>query len=437
MLGTGPDAGPPHGPSLDANAMGAQGSPAPARRAALSRRQAAAVMGLLLGLQPLTTDAYLPALPALGRELAAPMSLVQLTMAGLILAFGAAQLAWGPASDRWGRRPVLLAGLALYTAAAFGCVWASSIELLVLWRVLQGAALACAVVCARAMLRDLYERDEGARVMSMALSGLALIAISAPALGGALAGLGGWRTTLAGVAVAGASTLVLIAWRLPETLRQPNPHALRPGPLARQWLAIARHREFVAWTLLLTFSYGGLFVVLAGSPFVYIDGYGLSPTVYGVIAAGSGVAYLLGTLLCRRWVQSQGVIGAAMRGGALALLAGVVLVATIALGGARPPLAALLVPLALFLFSHGFNQPCALAGITNPFPAAAGTAAALAGCVMSAVAFGIGQWLGFALDGSARPLAYGVAFFSVAVAATAWALLPPLRNAPRQRPQVR
>ena len=171
---------------------------------------AAWALALLLGLQPATTDIYLPALPLLARELAAPMAGVQLTMSALILSFGIAQLFWGPVADRLGRRPVLLAGLAAYAVASVAGALAGHIEALVFWRAVQGATMAAAVVCARAMVRDLYEPTEGAKVMSLSLSGLGVIAITGPALGGLVAAAWGWRAALALVAAFGAATLAFV-----------------------------------------------------------------------------------------------------------------------------------------------------------------------------------------------------------------------------------
>ena len=148
---------------------GSAGAPA-GREAGISHAFAAGVLALLMGLQPITTDLMLPALPALAADLHAPMAPVQLTMSALILAFGLAQLVWGPVADRVGRRPVLLLGLALYTLASLGAAQAGSVMAVVVWRALQGAAMSAAVVCARAMVRDLYEPQEGAMVMARALS---------------------------------------------------------------------------------------------------------------------------------------------------------------------------------------------------------------------------------------------------------------------------
>ena len=454
---------------------------APARPA-VSVLLAATALALLLGLQPVTTDVYLPALPALTRELGASMSAAQLTMSALILAFGVAQLVWGPVADRIGRRPVLLAGLALYTAASIGGALAPSIGLLIVWRALQGACLAAAVVCARAMVRDLYEPAQGAQVMALGLSGLALytaaslgamlapgigllivwralqgaclaaavvcaramvrdlyepaqgaqvmaiglsglglIAVAGPVVGGLAASFGGWRAALAVVAAAGAATLVFVAGWLPETAPRKNPQATRIGPLLRTWSRIARHPTFVAWTLLITCTYGGLFTLLAGSSFIYIEVLGLSPGGYGLALATGSVSYLIGTLVCRRWIVRHGLVGAVWRGGFFTLAGGVSMLA-LALAGVHAVWAVLL-PQCLFAFGHGLHQPCGQAGSVGPFPQTAGAAAALAGFALALPAFFVGRWLGGALDGSVLPLAQGMAFWSVLTAGTAWTLV--------------
>ena len=125
-------------------------------------------LALLLGLQPVTTDLYLPALPRLTQELGAAMSQAQLTLTALLLAFGVSQLIWGPLSDRFGRRPILLLGMAAYVVASIGSALSPTIEALVVWRTLQGAAMGAAVMCARAIVRDLYQPEQGASVMSKA-----------------------------------------------------------------------------------------------------------------------------------------------------------------------------------------------------------------------------------------------------------------------------
>ncbi|MCD0418203.1 Bcr/CflA family efflux MFS transporter [Rubrivivax sp. JA1024] len=402
----------------------------PAARAPVSHALAAVALALLLGLQPVSTDVMLPALPLLARELAAPMSAVQLTMAALILAFGIAQLVWGPVADRVGRRPVLLAGLALYTAASAGAALAADVGTLVAWRALQGVALAAAVVVARAMLRDLYEPHEGARVMALALSGLGLIAIASPTLGGWVAGAAGWRATLAVVGLAGAATLAFVVLRLPETIVQKNPQATAPGPLLAAWAGIARHRVFVAWALLTSCTYGGLFTILAGSSFVYMDRFGLGAGHYGLAMATGSLAYLGGTVVCRRWILHHG-LSRSVRRAALFTLAGGLGTAAAALAGVESVWAYLL-PQWLFCFGHGIHQPCGQAGAVGPFPRSAGAASALAGFVLAFTAFCIGQWLGVVLGADVRPYALTVAFWAAATTLVAWTLVRRLPEVPHR-----
>jgi DHA1 family bicyclomycin/chloramphenicol resistance-like MFS transporter len=394
------------------------GSSSPAR---ISRGLAAAALGLLMGLQPVTTDIYLPALPLLTRELSAPMRSAQLTMSALILAFGIAQLFWGPVADRVGRRPVLICGLLLYAAASLGCALAGSIGSLVGWRVLQGAAMAAAVVCARAIVRDLYAPAEGAQLMAMALSGLGLIALLGPLLGGVAAGLWGWRGTLALVAVIGVFTLAFVLRFVPETLARANPQATRLRPLLRAWAGIARDPEFLCWAVLVTCTYGGLFTILAASSFIYMDTLGLSAVAYGAAMACGALSYLGGTLLCRRWIAPLGMAGTVRRGGWFTLAGGLAM-PLLAAAGVHAAWAVLL-PQALFCIGHGVHQPCGQAGVVGPFPHAAGTASALAGFMLAITATGIGGWLGWAMDGTVWPLAWGLAFWSLLTCAAAWMLV--------------
>ena len=397
-------------------------APVPGRcRPTITVGAAALALALLLGLQPVSTDLYLPALPLLTRELSAPMGGVQMTMAGLILAFGLAQMVWGPIADRFGRRPVLLVGLTLYTAASTGCALAGSIDNLVVWRILQGAALAAAVVCARAIVRDLYEPTQGAQVMALALSGLGLLALASPLLGGMLTMLGGWRWALALVALIGLATLAYVAWRLPETLLTPNLRALQAAELLRTWRAIARNRSFLAWALLVSCTYGGLFTVLASSSFVFIDLLGLSAFAYGGAMALGSVCYIAGTFVCRRWIRLYGMAGTVRRAGFFTLTAGLALAAAAAFGVVT--WWSVLLPYGAYAFGHGMHQPCGQAGLVAPFPRNAGAASALAGLLLALVAFGIGRWLGASIDGTVRPLAYGVCFWAVLTCVVGWTLV--------------
>jgi DHA1 family bicyclomycin/chloramphenicol resistance-like MFS transporter len=396
------------------------------RAPALSVAGVALALALLLGLQVVTTDLYLPALPMLARDLSAPLPAVQLTMSMLILTFGIGQLAWGPVADRLGRRLVLRLGLSLYVLASTAAALAPGIAWLVAARAVQGAALASAVVCARAMVRDLYEPREGARVLSLGLSGLGLIAVLTPAAGGFLAQAFGWRGALATVAGLGLLTLAHI-WRvLPETAPRLDPHALAPRPLLRTWGRILAHPTFRAWALLVACTYGGLFTILAGSAFVYIGVFGMGVQSFGLALGSGSVAYLAGTFVCRRWLVAYGMTGAVKRAAVFSLAGGAGM-AALALGGVHA-VWAVLVPQWLFCFGHGVHQPCGNAGAVGPFPTAAGAASALAGFVLAITAFGVGVWLGFALQAESpaavhRNFALGLGLWGGLTAVLGWTVV--------------
>lgn len=393
----------------------------PAALPAVQPGLAILVLALLLSIQPVTTDLYLPALPALTRSLGAPVAAAQLTLSGLLLAFGCSQMVWGPLSDRFGRRPILLTGLAIYTVASLGSALAPSMALLILWRIAQGAAMGAVVMCARAIVRDLYTPNEGARAMSKALTGLGVVACICAPLGGLLSEWLGWRAALTAVTAYGAATLAVVALRMPETLAHRNPQALQPRALVGTWAHVLRSPTFWAFSLQTTATYGGLFTFLASSSFVYIDVLGLTRTQYGWVMASACVAYLAGTFLCRRWLVRYGLPRTVAIAGGLSLAGGTLMAAVAALGWLEPW--ALLLPFFLYMLGHGIHQPCGQSGAVGPFPKAAGVASALNGFMMMLAAFGIGGWLGQRLDGTVWPLVNGVWFWSAALAAISWTLV--------------
>ena len=377
------------------------------------------LLALLMGLQPVTTDLYLPALPALGEDLGAPMAQVQFTLSGLLLAFGCSQLVWGPLADRFGRRPILLISLAGYVASALACTLAPSIGWLIVWRVLQGAAMGASVMGARAVIRDLYPPTEGARVMSTALSGLALIACVSAPLGGLLTQWLGWRAALALVVVFSAGTLALVALRFQETL---PPQLARPSPsqLLRDALTILKTPSFQIYSLVAAGTYGGLFTYLATSSFVFIKLLGLSKTQYGLVMSSVSLSYLGGTFLCR-WLLRRWGLQVTLRLGALFSLSGGLSLAFFAWHQA-PSVLAIMLPAYLYMLGHSVLQPCSQMGTVMPFPQAAGTASALNGFCMMVAAFATGAWLSAHVDGSTGPLVQGVLFWSSVSAFTVWTL---------------
>mgnify|MGYP000137230536 FL=1 len=386
------------------------------------------LLSMLLGIQPVATDLYLPALPAIKAEFGAELSEVQLTLSALLLAFGTSQLVWGPLSDRFGRRPILLWGLGTFTLAGLGCVLASSMLELIVWRALQGAAMGAVVMCARAIVRDLYTPETGAGVMSKALTGLGFLACASAPLGGLLTDLFSWHAALMVVMGFGALALGLVAWKFKETLRRKNPHALQLKVLAKTWWHIVRHPTFVAFSCVSIGSYGGLFTFLASSSFVFISLLGLARWQYGLLLFSMAFTYLVSTVICRRLLIRFGVAGTVAIGGFFSLVGGCWMALNTWLGWQS--VLSIMGPFYLFVLGHGIHQPCGQSGAVGPFPKAAGAASALGGFLMMVAAFVTGLWLGSAKDGSAMPMAQSLAFWSVITALSAW-LLVLRRGGPR------
>ena len=394
------------------------------------------ILTFLLGIQPVTTDLYLPALPTLQRDLGASIAGAQLTLSALIICFGLGQLLCGPLADRFGRRPVLLGGLGLYTAASVASAAVTSIEALIVLRALQGAAMAASVTGGRSMLRDLYEPAAGARMMSRALTGLGFIAVASPLAGGFIVEAFGWHAALLTVALFGVTALAVIALRLQETSPRRDRDATRPARVLRNWAGVLGHPTFRAWALLSACTYAGLFCMLAGSSFVFTGIFGMSRADYGLALGSISLAFITGTVLCRRLVSRHGLAGAVQRG-AWFSLAGGVCTAALSLAGVHS-VWAILLPQYLYAIGHGIHQPCGQAGAVGPFPDKAGTAASLSGFAMTLSALGVGLWLGATLGQTAGdsvyPLTLAIGAISVALAAVAWTLVhrhgEPARAAP-------
>jgi MFS transporter, DHA1 family, multidrug resistance protein len=385
------------------------------------------VLSLLLGLQPVTTDLYLPALPSITQGFGASMPQAQLTLTALLLSFGISQMVWGPLSDRYGRRPILLVGMAVYVAASIGSAFAPTMETLIGWRMAQGAAMGAAVMCSRAVVRDLYEPTEGARMMSKGLTGLGVIGCVCAPLGGLLSELFNWRVALTALAVFGAATLGLLVWRFEETLAPANRRALAPAALVHTWLGIMRNRTFWAFALLSTASYAGLFTFLASGSFVFIQVLGVSKTQYGLLMFSMSFSYIIGTFICRRLLLRYGVRRTVAIGGFATLSAGTAM-GVMGLMGIQS-VWAIMLPFYVFMLGHGVHQPCGQSGAVSPFPQSAGAASALSGFLMMVAAFVMGGWLGKSLagiaqgQGSVLPLTNGIWFWSVVISGTAWTLV--------------
>jgi MFS transporter, DHA1 family, multidrug resistance protein len=376
---------------------------------------------LFLGLQPITTDLYLPGLPSMTDALGASMPQAQLTLSALLLCFGFSQLIWGPVSDKYGRKPVLLTGLALYVVASVGSAFSANVESLIVWRALQGAAMGAPVMCARAMARDLYTPVEAARVVSKGLSGLGAIAVLCVPLGSVITNTLGWRFALVALGVYGAASLALVALRFEETNQRKNPLALQPAILFSTWRGILAHPQFWTYALLALTSYCGLFTFLATSSFVYLKVLGHSKLTYSLIMMSISGIYVAGTFLSRKLLVRHGVQRMVWTGGWITLLASLMYLAFYWLNISS--LWALIPAQLIFMVGHGFHQPAGQSGSAAAFPQAAGAASAMAGFLMMLAAFGMGSWLGAAMDGSVRPMLLGIGAWGISIVIVAWTLV--------------
>jgi len=340
------------------------------------------LLPLLLAAQPVATDSYLPALPAIAMELGSASTSLTL----FVLAFGFAQLLCGPLADRFGRRPVLLAGLGCYAIAALGGAFAGSVAVLAGWRTLQGFSMAAILVCARAAVRDLYPAHEGPHVMARGLTGLGVVGLLAPLLGAWLVQGAGWRWVMASMALY-ALVLLALCWRSFAETRRPLAGELSaPRGSTR---AVFASRSFRAWASVAATTYGGLFCFLLLSPMVYIGYLGWSPAMYGWIPAGGSLVYIFSTTMCRRLLRRYGPVGTVQLGATLSITGAAIQ----ALGCWLAPHSALplLAGHAVYCLGHGIHQPCGQAGAVGDLPHLAGRAVSWSGFGMMMVAFGVGQ----------------------------------------------
>ncbi|RZL87149.1 MAG: MFS transporter [Variovorax sp.] len=386
----------------------------------------ALLLPLLLAAQPVATDSYLPALPAIARELGSASA----SLTVFVLAFGFGQLPCGPLSDRFGRRPVLLTGLACYAFAALGCALAPGIPMLVACRALQGFSMAAILVCARAAVRDLYPAHEGPHVMARGLTGLGVVGLCAPVLGAFAVQGAGWRWVLGGMAVYAFVLWALCLRGFAETRIVAAASAPRGSVRA-----VFASRSFRAWSSVAASTYGGLFCFLLLSPMVYISYLGFSPALYGWIPAGGSLVYIFSTTLCRRLLTRHDAVRTVQMGSLLSLAGPLVQ----ALGCWLAPLSAwpLLLGHAIYCIGHGIHQPCGQAGAVGELPHLAGRAVSWSGFGMMAVAFVLGQiaasFVDPALSHGAWPMVAPMVLAGVVLVLIAFAWLPRLPQAHQRK----
>lgn len=390
-------------------------TPSP-KRPAPSPGQLLALITACLMLQPLSTDLYLVSLPHLASYFAVSPAAVQQTLSLFVIGFGAAQLVAGPLSDRFGRRPVLLGGLALYVVASVGCVLALSITALSAARFAQAVGCCTAVVIARAIIRDVYSPAEGGRVVAQASSWMGLAPLLGPVVGAYLQVAFGWRAAFVVLASAGLAVAVGAIVKMNETNAHPDPDAMRPGGLVRGYREILGAPVFWAYALPGALSFASIFVFISGASYVMINVLDV-PTAYFGYAWGLGVTgYLAGAVWCRKLLAAMGADRALSLGTAIGAASGVLFAAAVALGFHH--WATVVFGHFVISFAHGVNWPCAQTGAVAPFPRRAGAAAGMLGFIVMTAGFMIGVVVAASHDGTLAPMAAISASLGVALLAS-------------------
>ena len=261
------------------------------------------LMGALTAIGPLSIDLYLPAFPAIARSLGVMQGEVERTMAAYLIGLAAAQIIYGPLADRYGRKPPLLAGLALYIVASLGCTLADSVHGLTLWRTLQAMGGAAGIVIPRAVIRDHYETREAARAMSLIMLIMGVAPILAPLIGGQLLLLTGWRGIFGFMLTAGVVLMTALLFRMRESLPPARAVPLNAATIIGNYRALLGHRGFMAHSLAGGFGMAGMFAYIVGSPRVFIEIYGVDPQHYGLLFALNAAGLIGGAQVSARLLR--------------------------------------------------------------------------------------------------------------------------------------
>ncbi len=279
--------------------------------AAFSPRQLIPVLALLSMLGPFSIDTYLPSFPAIAEDLGVGLPAMAQTLSAYLVAFAIVTLVWGPLSDAYGRKRVLLVSLGGYVLATVGCAMAADLPALLFWRTLQGMAACGGMVIGRAVVRDAYEGADAQRVLAHVMMIFAVAPAIAPVLGGWLEQWLGWRSVFGFLILYGGMLMLLVATRLPETHPGEARVPIRPATLGAGYLAVFRNARFLA--LVLTFSsvFGGLFLYISGTPAIIYDHLGLGEGDFGVFFIPTVAGLMTGSWLAgraaHRWPPNRAV----------------------------------------------------------------------------------------------------------------------------------
>jgi DHA1 family bicyclomycin/chloramphenicol resistance-like MFS transporter len=363
----------------------------------------AAVLGSLTAIGPLAIDMYLPALPAIARDLAAAPASVQASLAAYFIGIAIGQAFYGPMSDRVGRRPALFFGLSLFTLSSVGCALAPNVGSLIGFRFLQALGGCAPIVVPRAVVRDYFDQRGSVRMLSMLMLVMGLGPILAPLIGGQLLVRFGWRAVFWVLAAYAVALLIVVALSLRESLHPDGRQRQSFGAVLTVYGRLLRDRTYLAHVLSGAFIFSGLLAYISGSPFVFIELFHVPPERFGLYFGTNAIGIITASQV-NRWLagrfEASGVLRVVLP---IATTAGLVMAldAWTGFGG----FAGLLVPLFCFITCHGFVLPNTTALAMAPHGRVAGSASALLGTVQFVLGAVAGSLVGALGNGTSLPLA--------------------------------
>ena len=364
------------------------------------------ILGALSAFGPLATDMYLPAFPELARAFATDAAAVQGTLATYFVGLALGQAVWGPISDRHGRKLPLLFGMALFIAASIACALTTSIESLWFFRFVQALGGSVGMVLGRAAVRDVYKGADAAHFYSRLLLVLGMAPVIAPFFGGQILGFFGWRSIFWALGSFGIACFLAVWLHLPETLPPARRASGGLGSVLKDYGKLLRDRHFLGFTLPSNFAFAGMFAYIAGSPFVFIELFGVAPERFGLLFGFNAIGIVIASQINARLVHRFGP-APLLRVALLIYFAAAV--ALLVAAFTKAGLVAVAAPLFFAVAMMGVVPPNSMALALEPYPQSAGSASALSGAMQFSVGAPIVALLGVLHDGSALPMACIVA----------------------------
>jgi MFS transporter, DHA1 family, multidrug resistance protein len=345
----------------------------------------------------LAMNVFLPSLPAMARHFDADYSVVQLAVALYLVATAVLQLLIGPASDRFGRRPVLLSCFAVFLFGTLAAIFAPTIEILLACRILQ-AFSAAGMVLSRAIIRDTVGPDQAASKIGYVTMGMTLVPMIGPVIGGFLDEIYGWQSTFLLTLVFGMTAFAIIWIDLGETNLRPSSSLFAQ---VRSYPELIKSERFLGYTLTAAFTSGTFFAFLGGGPYVASEIFGLSPSQYGFFFGFVSVGYMVGNFLSGRLSSRLGINRMLLTGNIVAATGMSVPLILYFAGYVSP--ASLFVPVMFVGLGNGMTLPNAMAGIVSVRPHIAGSASGLGGALQIGGGAGLSMLAGALLGPETGP----------------------------------